>query len=704
MENLDIFEQCRIINSDIEQGDEEQAREKLIKLLDYLNRNNISYEPIVNHLIRRTGLYPYIKTETAHWEDRFVQEIFKVDTGAGEPQTLHREQSALLKKLLNGTNIVVSAPTSFGKSFIIDAFITIKNPKNVVIIVPTIALTDETRRRLHKKFADKYKIITHSDIELGEKNIFIFPQERAISYINKIPDIDIFIVDEFYKADSLFDDRASVLQKVIIEFSIKSQQRYFLAPNIPNMEHNLLIKDMKFINKLDFNTVYTDTKHSYEDEDFNKQNKLLEIINSNNTKSIIYVGTLSENNNVANILNGNLQDINDEILNQFSDWLKINYCQNYILADLVKKGCGVHNGKLHRSLSQLQVYLFSEKNINNLISTSSIIEGVNTSAENVIIWENKIARKNLDTFTYKNIIGRSGRMFKYFIGKIYLLERPPEDKSIELPLNLEDDVICSLDNEELLNEQQKRTAQNIHSQLKNKLGDEVYNRIIRDNLLKSYNKSDLEIIIDDMVKNKREWENLNLNSLNYISNNNMGILKNIIIKFDGDNRRRFAQDKQYTDKYLHFISTIQGNWNNKISDLLSQLQGKYNDFNIENFFEFERKVIFNLSTLLKQINILHNYIFPEKKVDISLFIFRVSNAFLPRLVYELEEYGLPRMVSKKIHNAGIINLEDEKSDINQIIEEFNRIGRESVKEKITDLHPFEEVILDYFFDGIETDK
>ena len=44
-------------------------------------------------------------------------------------------------------NIAVSAPTSFGKSFVIDAFIKIRKPKNVIIIVPTIALTDETRRR-----------------------------------------------------------------------------------------------------------------------------------------------------------------------------------------------------------------------------------------------------------------------------------------------------------------------------------------------------------------------------------------------------------------------------------------------------------------------------------------------------------------------------------------------------------------------------
>lgn len=72
---------------------------------------------------------------------------------------MHREQSAILKKLINGKNLAVSAPTSFGKSFIIDAFIAIKKPKNVVIIVPTIALTDETRRRLHKKFSGNIKLL-----------------------------------------------------------------------------------------------------------------------------------------------------------------------------------------------------------------------------------------------------------------------------------------------------------------------------------------------------------------------------------------------------------------------------------------------------------------------------------------------------------------------------------------------------------------
>ena len=109
-----------------------------------------------------------------------------MDIGQEAPVTLHSEQSLVLKHLLDGTNLAVSAPTSFGKSLIIDAYIAIQKPTNVLILVPTIALTDETRRRFSKKFSAEYKIVTTSDVELGEKNILIFPQERAIHYCDKL--------------------------------------------------------------------------------------------------------------------------------------------------------------------------------------------------------------------------------------------------------------------------------------------------------------------------------------------------------------------------------------------------------------------------------------------------------------------------------------------------------------------------------------
>src|SRR5206468_777976 len=115
------------------------------------------------------------------------------------------------------------------------------------------------------------------------------------------------------------------------------------------------------------------------------------------------------------------------LLSQFLEWLTKNYDTNWELTNLIRKGAGIHNGQLHRSLAQIQIKVFEEKEgLDNIITTSSIIEGVNTSAENVIIWRNKRSGGNakLDSFTYKNIIGRGGRMFKYFIGKIYLLESP----------------------------------------------------------------------------------------------------------------------------------------------------------------------------------------------------------------------------------------------------------------------------------------
>jgi reverse gyrase len=122
-----------------------------------------------------------MQEEGAAWDQRFVQEAFAVNVGR-KFATLHREQSIVLARLLEGTNLAVSAPTSFGKSFIIDAFIAIKSPKTVVIIVPTIALMDETRRRIFKKFSPEYTVVTAPDMTLGDKNILIFPQERSFGY------------------------------------------------------------------------------------------------------------------------------------------------------------------------------------------------------------------------------------------------------------------------------------------------------------------------------------------------------------------------------------------------------------------------------------------------------------------------------------------------------------------------------------------
>lgn len=112
------------------------------------------------------------------------------------------------------------------------------------------------------------------------------------------------------------------------------------------------------------------------------------------------------------------------MLGAFSQWLGRNYDPGWVLPLLIKRGIGIHNGKLHRSLSQIQVKLFEEETgLDRLISTSSIIEGVNTSAENVIVWATTGRGLSFSNFSYKNLIGRAGRMFKHFIGNIYVLAK-----------------------------------------------------------------------------------------------------------------------------------------------------------------------------------------------------------------------------------------------------------------------------------------
>jgi hypothetical protein len=313
---MDIFNTCHEISEFLLKKNEVQARDTLIKLLDYHEECEIPYTPLVNHLIREIGLYPYLQIETASWSDRFVYEAFKVDVGQGEEKTLHREQSYLLKKIVDGENIAVSAPTSFGKSFIIDAFIALNKPKNVVIIVPTIALTDETRRRLYKKFSDKYKIITTTEVDLAEKNIFIFPQERALNYIDKIESIDLLIVDEFYKAGVSKDgkpfdkDRFPSLIRAIMKLGDKAKQKYFLAPNIKQIKSNPFTKDMTFMEVLDFNTVYLEKHKLYEEinkDEIKKGNALLGILNESNTKTLIYAGTYADIDRVSTLLIANLE-------------------------------------------------------------------------------------------------------------------------------------------------------------------------------------------------------------------------------------------------------------------------------------------------------------------------------------------------------------------------------------------------------------
>src|SRR5690606_11887555 len=111
----------------------------------------------------------------------------------------HEEQLELFKHLNTNKNVIVSAPTSFGKSLLVEEVIASKRYKNIVIIQPTLALLDETRRKL-LKYRDSFKLIvrTSQEPDIIKGNIFLFTAER-VNEFQHFSSVDFLVIDEFYK-------------------------------------------------------------------------------------------------------------------------------------------------------------------------------------------------------------------------------------------------------------------------------------------------------------------------------------------------------------------------------------------------------------------------------------------------------------------------------------------------------------------------
>ena len=103
-------------------------------------------------LAGQVGLFPYANPQKLNIAGQLAYEFHRPLDGELDDRDIvfHVEQGEVYRGLMDGESYVLSAPTSFGKSLIIDALLASGKFNNVVIIVPTIALIDETRRQLSR--------------------------------------------------------------------------------------------------------------------------------------------------------------------------------------------------------------------------------------------------------------------------------------------------------------------------------------------------------------------------------------------------------------------------------------------------------------------------------------------------------------------------------------------------------------------------
>ncbi|WP_298150233.1 DEAD/DEAH box helicase [Flavobacterium sp.] len=657
-----------IVNNDPEIG-----RELTIRALDKRELLADQYRPILDEITANTGLHPYIDHDLSNLSTRTAL-IHAAHEAEGEMAgyVVHSAQARILSYLVAGESVVLSAPTSFGKSLLIDLTIASKDFKNVVLIVPTLALVEETRRRM-ARFSNRYSIITATGQTQSEKNIFVLTQERYLSMRAEISSVDFFAIDEFYKL-SISDDgaRSTQLNEALLHLIKVSPQFFMLGPSIhaiPEMASERL--NCRFVFEK-FQTVVTELIPLSKEP--SKHESLAKLLAQTEGQTLIYCQSpASTRKLLADYLK--IRDIpltSDRELLEAADWTSRNYHDQWLVSVALKHGIGIHHGRLPRALARFMVRAFERRLIDVLLCTSTLIEGVNTSAKNVVVFDNKLGGNTkkhlLDFFTFNNIRGRSGRMFEHFIGNVYYFDEPPQEELpfVDIPaVNPTDATPSSL----LL---QMRES-DIPLSLIGKFESLRNNGFIEFEQLRSISGIEPELAIDTA----RYLYQLPLRSLLAFSWSNRPQYDDIKTTSEviwehmgGSNsaRRAAVFSASMMTFWLWELYKSRNVKKFRRTMIASQIQdGKEPDDAVENVLAFLRSwASFNYPKYLTLLNEIVNVVLSKRGVSPANYLpfaTQIEHLFQPTTFSTLEEYGLPVEIAQSLVDKRVFSDQDSFDDI-----------------------------------------
>ena len=385
---------------------------------------------------------------------------------------IHKYQQDIIILFSQGNvnRFFLSASTSFGKTFLVYEIIKKMDYKNVILIFPTIALLSENLERIYnaseyKWIKDNYKIHTLSDarnIE-RERNLFIYTPERYLSFTdnNTTLSFDFVFVDEVYKIDNdyLIDDENKenerdvayrlaihysllkpttdiLLAGPFIEFSHSGHEYYnpsfdeFLKRNnFQLLDYNNFEIVNKSISEIKTAKKYDVDGYSFEFSSISKQERFKHITKTvikNNENLITYCSRRSQAESYARFLieDSQFSEIDCSSFDDFISHLGTVFAKSkdWVVVKALKKGIGIHHGLVPKYIQKKIVELFNDGYIKILLSTTTITEGVNTSAKNVLVLSEKKGDKELKKFDAQNIAGRAGRFLHHYKGRVLVLQ------------------------------------------------------------------------------------------------------------------------------------------------------------------------------------------------------------------------------------------------------------------------------------------
>jgi len=659
-----LAEVSRLIDADANTG-----RDALIRSLEH-RALLPQYSEIFDALIQKSGLYPYIEDGAALTTSDLVNYEYHTAEGL-DGIHLHSAQARVYRALMDGVNVILSAPTSFGKSLLIDAVIASGRFDCLVVIVPTIALIDETRRRLTKRFGKQFKIITHPSQARSGKDIFILTQERYVEFEEGI-NPQFFVLDEFYKlSPNRGDERTFTLNQAFYKLFKSGAQFFLIGPNVQDIRVDADDLNFRFF-RFDFSTVATEIRYSGRGT---QEENALEICKSITDATLIFCKSANSAYGLADALIESGVSRPTKEASEIADWLRKNYHPEWELAKLLDHGFAVHHGSLPRSVAYHILRKFNDGEIQFLFCTSTIIEGVNTAAKNIIIYDNKIATKKFDYFTFNNIKGRAGRMFQHFVGHVYVLHPEPEAElpivdipSITQSLGAPESLLIQLDHRDL-SDASIEQLKYLHAQ------DYLPIEIIR--MSCGIDPSSQVDLASEISSDLGRYRSL-LGWRGFPNGDQLREACRLIFKYFLDGK---GKDGVFTENQLYFqisrfssLKSIPALFQAELSNPRNETPSQA----IEGVLKFLRQWCeFHFPRYLSSLERIQRSVLSRHNIepgDYSPFIASVKHLFMHPAITVLEEYGLPYAVTQKI-----LNMYDLGADVDSFIENLRQIDPSLLK-------------------------
>lgn len=667
---------------------EVEGRRLIIHILDNWGKVCKPTRDIWSSLIETAGFYPYIEKESEiKLEDtasRIRREFHKSDHLSNK--YLHEEQKEILNIINDGKNLIVSAPTSFGKSLLIEEIIASQSYKNIVIIQPTLALLDETRKKL-QKYETSYKLIVRTSQDPSEEkgNIFLLTAERVMEYRN-FPKIEFLILDEFYKLSAKRDDeRSDILNNAFNLLVNKHGCRfYLLGPNIDGISEGFAEKYNAVFYRTDYSLVDTniiDYYSKYKDlygkrgknKEF-KEQKLFELLYQlKNEQTIIYCSSPNRVRYLSIKFKEYLKSKSEQYLDldiSLIEWIENNIHNKWSIIECLKYGIGIHDGALQKHMTTSIINYFNNNKIKYLFCTSTIIEGVNTSSKNVIYFDStKGGNTKIDYFDYSNIKGRAGRMMIHYIGNIYNFNPEPikENILIDIPFfdqnPISDEVLINIDDKDIKNRgsEQYNKLKSIPEDLK---------LILRRNGISIEGQQKIINILEKDIIDKYDlicWRGIpRYNQLQYIlslgwshllkpgeTTRPMTIAKLVKVTFDygkDQNILRLVQEN------IEYMKNLDVNMDKEYQELLDNAIK-------ESFQILKHWFQYKVPKWLSVINNLQQYVCKKKGLKPGDYLFyanNLENEFITDNLAILYEYGVPQSAIKKLAQNIPNDIEEDK--------------------------------------------